>query len=90
MTKNYEQKEAHARKIEIFTTEIIKRYEEKLELMRIKLAQSEKEIVICNQNRRKAEERMRQTLLQGMTAMNMDTIHIFNDTSTNDNQINSD
>lgn len=47
--------------------------------MRQQLKQAGQEVVICNQNRRLLEERMRQTLLQGMTAMNMDTIHLCND-----------
>ena len=73
-------------KLEIIIKEIIKRYEDKLERMRYKLTQTEEEIAICNQNRRQMEERMRHTLLQGMTAMNMDTIHLFNDVSSSVNE----
>ena len=74
----------HDAKLETVTREIITRYETELEKLRSQLKESHQEIARGHVQRQQLEEKMRRTFLKGMTAMNMEALHLFNQAAKND------
>ena len=71
-------------KLNAITREIISRYESELVQLRSELMSAHEEINRGKALRQQLEDRMRRTLLQGMTAMNMETLTLFNEVAKSD------
>lgn len=82
-------KKRNEMKLETITKEIISRYETELQNIRGNLLEAQEEIAEDHTTRQNLENKMRRTLLQGMTAMNMQTLNIFNEASNIDKSHNS-
>lgn len=77
--------QTHEQKIETLVKNVISRYETELKDTRSQLCEAKKEIARCHFQRQNLEEKMRLTLLQGMTNMNTRALELFNESAPMNN-----